>query len=244
MEGPPVKALSIKLSSFVNEIINDAKGNAKINYDEIKNKKIDNIFSIGKNLFFKINNKYLKIHFLMYGSIRINSFKEMKERLSLITNNGFINFYNCSVKIINEKEFKENFDEELDIVSEKWNFEKVLNLIQKYKNQYICDVLLYQEVFAGVGNIIKNEALFLAKVHPLSIVEKIPENVLRNIILQTRNFSLKFLETRLNNESLKKYLNVYRIKNCKYCNNNIKIKKLGLLNRISFYCEKCQILYS
>jgi formamidopyrimidine-DNA glycosylase len=96
----------------------------------------------------------------------------------------------------------------------------------------------------GVGNIIKNEALFLAKVHPLSIIEKIPENVLRNIILQTRNFSLKFLETRLNNESLKKYLNVYRIKNCKYCNNNIKIKKLGKLNRISFYCEKCQILYS
>jgi formamidopyrimidine-DNA glycosylase len=68
MEGPPVKALSIKLSSFVNEIINDAKGNAKINYDEIKNKKIDNIFSIGKNLFFKINDKYLKIH--LYGSSR------------------------------------------------------------------------------------------------------------------------------------------------------------------------------
>ena len=38
-----------------------------------------------------------------------------------------------------------------------------------------CDVLIDQHIFAGVGNIIKNEALFRAAVRPLSVVSKIPE---------------------------------------------------------------------
>jgi Formamidopyrimidine-DNA glycosylase len=101
---------------------------------------------------------------------------------------------------------------------------KVLNLIQKFKDEYICDVLLNQEVFAGVGNIIKNEALFLAKVHPLSIVAKIPQNILLDLVLETRKFSLKFLEIRIKENSLKEYLNIYRRKNCIRCNSKIKIK--------------------
>ncbi len=149
MEGPSVKALSIKLSYFVGEEIKEVKGNARIKFEEIINKKINEIFSIGKNLFFKIDNKYLRIHFMMYGSIRINSFKNLKERLSLITNKGFLNFYNCYIKILDIKDFKKNFEEEVDIVSEKWNLVKVLNLIQKFKDEYYVMYYLIKKYLQG-----------------------------------------------------------------------------------------------
>jgi hypothetical protein len=43
----------------------------------------------------------------------------------------------------------------------------------------VCDALLDQNVFAGVGNIIKNEVLFRIRVHPLSKLGALPAHKLR-----------------------------------------------------------------
>ena len=52
--------------------------------------------------------------------------------------------------------------------------------IEKYRGK-IKTALLNQEILAGVGNIYSDEALYLASVHPLSRVEKIPQAVLRKL---------------------------------------------------------------
>ena len=38
----------------------------------------------------------------------------------------------------------------------------------------VCDALLDQDLFAGVGNIIKNEVLFRTRVHPESTIGDLP----------------------------------------------------------------------
>ncbi|HRO68823.1 MAG TPA: hypothetical protein PK951_00545 [Chitinophagaceae bacterium] len=38
----------------------------------------------------------------------------------------------------------------------------------------VCDALLDQEIFSGVGNIIKNEVLYRIRVHPESLIGDIP----------------------------------------------------------------------
>ncbi len=49
-------------------------------------------------------------------------------------------------------------------------------------------------VFAGVGNIIKNEVLFRIRVHPLSKIGKLPPRKLSELIKQARQYSFDFLE--------------------------------------------------
>src|SRR5512142_1039798 len=57
----------------------------------------------------------------------------------------------------------------------------------------LCDALLDQEIFAGVGNIIKNEVLFRIRVHPLSTVGALPGTKLRELVREARRYSLDFL---------------------------------------------------
>lgn len=59
---------------------------------------------------------------------------------------------------------------------------------------YICDSLLEQDIFAGVGNIIKNEILYRVRVHPKSIVRKIPASKINTLIDETRINSIQFLD--------------------------------------------------
>ena len=49
-------------------------------------------------------------------------------------------------------------------MSEKWNAPQALAHTKAFVELEIADVLLDQEIFAGVGNIIKNEILSIVKV--------------------------------------------------------------------------------
>ena len=62
-------------------------------------------------------------------------------------------------------------------------------LLAKYADKKIGDVLLNQDVFPGLGNIIRNEVLFLAKIHPESIVENIPSKKVKELLTIIHNFS-------------------------------------------------------
>jgi len=53
---------------------------------------------------------------------------------------------------------------------------------------------LDQNIFAGVGNIIKNEVLFRICVHPGSKVGKLPAKQLNALVKEARNYSFDFLE--------------------------------------------------
>jgi endonuclease-8 len=106
----------------------------------------------------------------------------------------------------------------------------------------VCDALLDQNVFAGVGNIIKNEVLFRIRVHPLSRVGKIPPRKLRELVKQARLYSFEFLEWK-KAFVLRKHWLAHNKKTCPRCQLPFTREYLGTTDRRSFFCERCQVRY-
>ena len=105
-----------------------------------------------------------------------------------------------------------------------------------------CDVLLNQEIFAGVGNIIKNEVLYRIKVHPLSMVGCIPPAKLKMLVAEARIYSFDFYEWK-RRFVLRKHWLAHTKKECKRCGVPLTKQVTGTGKRRSFFCNKCQKLY-
>ena len=106
-----------------------------------------------------------------------------------------------------------------------------------------ADALLNQDIFAGVGNIIKNEVLFRIRVHPKSRIGALPPRKLTQLIREARNYSFDFLAWKKAFE-LRKHWLAHTKKICPRCHIPfIKERHLGKAKRRAFYCESCQVLY-
>jgi len=217
-------------------------GNTREKKEVLIGKSIIDVRSHGKRLIFDLGDVYLVIHFLMYGKYSLNKPIEAKQvRLLLVFENCELFFYNTSVKILSKNSL--SFDEDNDIMSEFFNVEKAKSLVGR-SAEPIVDLLLDQNVFAGVGNIIKNEALFRAKVHPLSVGKNLPSAAVEKLIEETLKFSRTFYEYRKLGHPLKTALKVYGRRNCIDCGQEIVLKYLGKTKRKTYFCPNCQILYS
>src|SRR5438132_2866112 len=95
----------------------------------------------------------------MFGSYRINEKKDAAPRLSLRFENGELNLYSCSIRLI-EGDLNDLYDWSADVLSDEWDAPKAKKRLRKLPDAMVCDALLNQDIFAGVGNIIKNEVLF------------------------------------------------------------------------------------
>lgn len=60
----------------------------------------------------------------------------------------------------------------LDVCSPKFSFSRSVEAVRCRSSRMLCDVLLDQAVMPGVGNIIKNEALFDSGLHPAVTVRR------------------------------------------------------------------------
>ena len=105
-----------------------------------------------------------------------------------------------------------------------------------------CDALLDQTIFAGVGNIIKNEVLFRIRLHPLSTIGALPAAKLRALVEQARQYSFDFLEWK-KQFVLKQHWLAHAKRICPRCDIAYSKAVLGRSQRRSFYCERCQKRY-
>ena len=55
-------------------------------------------------------------------------------------------------------------------MNDKWSAAKAKKKLKEQPHTMICDALLDQHIFAGVGNIIKNEVCYRIKIHPESSI--------------------------------------------------------------------------
>ena len=244
MEGPSVRAIADRLLDFRGKTVVGVTGNTKESKDDAMGERVQAIFSRGKNLFIQFSASSYKIHFLMFGSYRVNEERKgMTPRLALIFEDGVMNFYNCSVKLFPNEEIDGQYPEELDITSPRWALEKTVKHASKQSDQLVCDLLLDQDVFPGVGNIIKNEALWIARTHPLSLVGGMTRRQMRKVAAEAREFSMLFYQTKQQDTPITSHLQIYRKRTCPVCSGKISGKKTGLRRRISFFCPSCQILY-
>lgn len=240
-EGPSIVILKEAVQQFSGQKIIDVSGNSNIDILRLKKKTISEFKTWGKHFLICFDDFTVKIHMLMFGTYRINERKETVPRLRLVFADGEINFYTCSIKIL-EGDVNLHYDWEEDVMNENWNPEKAKRSLDKIPKQMICDALLEQNIFSGVGNIIKNEVLYRCKIHPESWVGKIPEKDIVSLIDESVVYSFQFLDWKKNYE-LKKHWLAHTKKTCLRCDLPLVKKYTGTKKRRSFFCTNCQKLH-
>src|SRR5689334_8169983 len=240
-EGPSIVILKESVKKFKGKKIASIGGNTKVDFSSLLNQKIVDFKSFGKNFFICFKHASIKIHYMLFGSYRIDERKETPPRLSLHFHEGELNFYACSVKMI-AGDLDAIYDWSADVMNEKWNAAKARKKLKGIPKALVCDALLNQAIFAGVGNIIKNEVLFRIKVHPKTEVGDLPPRKLTELVKEARQYSFDFLKWK-KQYVLKKHWLVHTKKICPRDGSPIIKEYLGKTNRRTFYCDTCQKLY-
>jgi endonuclease-8 len=242
MEGPSLVIITEELAEYKGKVVKDLIGNTKIDKDKMCGKKIKKILSWGKHLIFEFDTFFIRVHFLMYGSYRVNEKKDSPIRLSMVFDTGEVNFYNCSIKIIEGISVEEAYDWRTDIMSNKWDKKEVIKRMKLCENEKVADILMDQSIFTGVGNIIKNEVLFNQKIQPDSRIEGLSNIQISSLADEARSYSKNFYKWK-KEFSLKKHWQIMRKSVCPRDGTKVTKKKTGKGQRWSFFCTKCQILY-
>lgn len=216
-------------------------GNTKIDKKRMLNQQVTAFKSWGKHFLICFEGFALRIHFMMFGTYRINERKESPVRLRLSFEEAELNFYTCSLKFV-EGNIKNSYDWSIDVIAEEWDPKQALKKIKTKPDGLICDILLDQQIFSGIGNIIKNEILYRVGIHPVSIVEAIPLSKLKFLVKEARQYSFDFLAWK-KAYVLKKHWLVNTRKLCPL-GHTLEKGYLGKTKRRTFYCPVCQKLYN
>jgi len=246
MEGPSLVILKEELQPFLGKRVLRVTGNTQQPKELLRGRVLSEIDTWAKVLFleFRASRKkdppiVTKTHFMMFGSYRIDDPKPNRvPRLELRFKNGTVYFYSCSLRFDGDV-YRAEVDREVDLLSPHWNGKHVLERMAAKKDAYLCDLLLDQSVFAGSGNIVKNEVLFNIRRHPLTKLSAIPKKDWPNLVRAVREYCFNFYEWKKKYE-LRRHWQVYRKNTCPLCGRKLRKEKLGKFSRKTFYCAACQ----
>ena len=225
--------------------------------NQIKNKKIIDIYRRGKFIVFDFKSCIMAVHLRMTGKLYVKpKLDKNKKHISL-----YLKFYDKylifedtrkfgrfyiydSIDYLNNKLGIEPFWEDF---TEKWLIDNL-----KVKNRQMKHLLLDQSFIVGLGNIYADEALWHAKIHPLSKSDSISTKKVKNLhkaIKKVLSDSIKMGGSTIRDYTYNySYAGNYALNLKAYGRNNKKCKRCGTLiikykiaQRGTFVCTKCQI---
>jgi endonuclease-8 len=240
-EGPSIIIVKEQVQQFRGKKIIKVEGNSKLDINRLEGKTIVDFKSWGKHFLICFEDFTVRIHFMMFGTYRINDRKDATPRLRLIFKKGELNFYTCSLKFIDEN-INDVYDWTGDVMNDHWDPKAAKKKLKLIPGTLVCDALLDQNIFAGVGNIIKNEVLYRIRLHPETSIKNIPVKKLNELLKEARNYSFDFLEWK-KEFVLKNHWLAYSKKICPRDHVAFIKNHLGKTKRRTFYCDVCQILY-
>ena len=145
------------------------------------------------------------------------------------------------------KDFEKLGPEPLD---KNFTFAKFKEILKNKKGR-IKQILMDQNIIAGIGNIYSSEILWRAKIHPEKNVAKLNEKELKSIYDSIKK--VLTLAVKLGGESFSDYRKpdgskgdfdterkVYRREGQKCSRDGAKIKRISLGGRSAFFCPNCQ----
>jgi len=248
---------------------------------EIKRKKILNIGRRGKNILFDLSgNKTLLIHqkltgHLLIGKWKVASGKWISEIPGPLREDPMNKFLHLIFWLDDKRQLAlsdlrkfakvELWDKEALEKSEEmkslgpeplekdFSFERFKEALSKKKKGKIKQVLMDQEVIAGIGNIYSDEILWQAKVNPFKEIKKLSDEEMKKIYEAMKEILKKAIAVK--GESISDFRRitgekggfdplrkVYRREGekCPRCGKIIKRVKIG--GRSAHFCPKCQKL--
>ncbi|NXA09416.1 NEIL2 Endonuclease, partial [Sapayoa aenigma] len=190
---------------------------------------------------------WLRFHFGLFGSVRANEFsrankankrgdwKDPVPRLVLhFERGGFLVFYNCRMHWCSSP----RADPASDILSVEFHRGQALDAL--CAPHPICYALLDQRYFSGLGNIIKNEVLYLAKIHPLTPGSLLALSDREHLLDCAVQFTSDWLHHKLLGQRL--HPQIYQREQCPLGHPVMKatLGPPGGLKRLTWWCPQCQ----
>ena len=241
-EGPSIVILREQAAHFIGHAVQQVDGNSKLDLQRMHGQRLDDLRSWGKHFLLCFPGFALRVHFLLWGSYRIDERRDGPVRLHLGFDNGELNFYSTSLKYI-EGDLDAHYDWSADVMADAWDAKAARRKLKARPETLVCDALLDQEIFSGVGNIIKNEVLHRIRVHPESTVGGLSPRKLGELIKQARDYSFDFYEWKKVFQ-LKQHYQVHSKTICPRDGERLSyVAHLGARQRRAFFCARCQKLY-
>ncbi len=231
---------------------------------KLKGKKIKKVWRRGKNIVLDLSQGFsLLIHQKMTGHLLYDNWNKKDKannyiHLKFFLDNGKILALSdlrkfAKVELWKTKDLKKNLSSlGLEPLDRNFTFEKFKKVVTNKKGK-IKQVLMNQEVIAGIGNIYSDEILWRARVHPFRQGDKLTEKELKNIYKYIKLVLKRAIELR--GESISDYRDLFGQKggfdkmrkvyrregeDCSRC--GIKIKRAKMGSRSTYFCPNCQKL--
>jgi endonuclease VIII len=145
----------------------------------------------------------------------------------------------------------------LDVLSPEFDAEAATLRVLAHGNEEIADVLLHQEVLAGVGNEFKSEICFVTAVNPFCLVSALSREQVADLIAAARKLiAANILEdsgdeivtyggrrrrtTHESDPGASVYVYGRKGEACRRCGEPIRRRLQGPDARVTFWCPKCQ----
>lgn len=239
-EGPSILHLKDQLQPFKGKVVRHAGGYGDMPATWINGKKLMDIKTWGKHLLLVFSNGVVKVHLGLFGDMLVNERKKVNRSFFLEFAKGEINGYVVKASKL-KKPIDELYDWRTDILSPEFDKAYVKALLKEKGNKTIDDVLMDQDIFTGVGNKIRNEALYRAAIHPLSIINKIPAVKITKLINEVVKYAHIFYQQLKKtgvNDDFKVYQQEYAADG-----SEVTMKVLAKSKRKIFFSEHRQKLY-
>ncbi|RQP08479.1 MAG: endonuclease [Chryseobacterium sp.] len=241
-EGPSIIVFKEQLPDFENKTVTEASGYGEMPKERLQNIRLRRVDSFGKNLLFVFDGFFVSVHFGLFGRMLVNDRKKVNPSFALHFPDGEINFYVARTKL-HEGAPESVYDFRTDIMRPEFDADYVQGLLKSnYAEANIGDALLDQNIFAGSGNIIRVDALYLSGIHPDSKIKDVPAAKLQEVIDTTVAVAQDFL-LRIPLGTVKKEAAAYGKKNCPKHDIPLIVANPGKTKRKSYVCEKCQQRY-
>ncbi len=139
-EGPSIVILREQVAPFTGRKVQHVEGNSKLDLQRMRGQRVTAFQSWGKHFLIRFPRFAMRVHFMLFGSYRINERKETVPRMSLAFAKGELNFYACSLKYI-EGDLDQAYDWQADVMSDEWNPRAARRKLKLLPTMLACDAL-------------------------------------------------------------------------------------------------------
>jgi endonuclease-8 len=133
-----------------------------------------------------------------------------------------------------------------DLLADSFSVPAALERLRARPDGTIAETLLDQRVMAGVGNVFKSEALFVAGVRPLRLVSALSDEEVGRVVEAARTLMRANVHrggrrtTRMMNPNAMLWVYGRGGRPCRRCGTPIESCKQGVDARGTYWCPRCQ----
>lgn len=225
----------------------------------LEGRTIERVVAAGKNLIIDFSGDlHLRTHMRMHGTWHIyrpgERWRKRRDEMRIvITTPDFVAVaFNVPIAELHDGRSLARQEDLLrlgpDLLGETFDETEAVRRIRERADSEIADIILNQRVVSGIGNEFKSEVLFLAGIHPFTLVRDIADDKLLELLRVARKIMrMNVVKRRPGRASIvsldptqNQYVYARRGDPCRKCGTPIEYAKQGRDVRGTYWCPRCQ----